>query len=74
MSRLRTLAQGYRLPGAATPEPLPVDHDAGEAEAMAAFYAAPADPDAYRPGNPDPLRDGLGCGFRAHQRNTTEGE
>ena len=33
--------------------------DAGEAAALAAHYAAPVDPQAYQPTDPDPLRDGL---------------
>ncbi|WP_426958394.1 hypothetical protein [Muricoccus radiodurans] len=67
MGPFRTLARNYRLPGAADPEPLTVDHDAAEAEAMAAFYAAPDDPAAWRPGDPDPLAAGLGRGFHAHR-------
>jgi hypothetical protein len=38
-----------------------------EAEAMAAHYAAPAAPAPYRPGDPDPLRDGLLRGWRRHR-------
>ena len=56
-------AIGGALDGAA--EPAGDDpHDLAEREAMAAHYAAPADPDAYRPGDPDPLRDGLLNGWR----------
>ncbi len=42
--------------------------EAAEAAAMAAHYAAPAAADAYRPGDPDPLRDGLLRGFHDHRR------
>lgn len=40
-------------------EPAPLDHDAGEAAAMVAFYAAEGAARPYQPGAPDPLRDGL---------------
>lgn len=38
------------------------EHDAAEAAAMAQHYAAPPSADPYRPGDPDPLRDGLLAG------------
>jgi hypothetical protein len=41
-----------------------MDHDAGEAAALAEHYAAPAAPDPYDPADPDPLRDGLLLGAR----------
>jgi hypothetical protein len=41
-----------------------MNHDLAEAEAMRQHYAAPADPRAYRPGDPDQLRDGLLRGAR----------
>lgn len=41
-----------------------LNHDAGEAEAMAAFYAAPAGPVLPQP---DPMAEGLLRGFRAHR-------
>ena len=34
-------------------------NDAAETAALAAHYAAPADPHAYQPTEPDPLQDGL---------------
>lgn len=45
----------------------PDDDLAEEHAAMTAFYAAPASPDPYQPGDPDPLRDGLHRGFHAHR-------
>jgi hypothetical protein len=37
---------------------------ATERAAMAEHYAAPPEPDPYRPSDPDPLRDGLLAGWR----------
>ncbi len=44
-----------------------VDHPDDEAEraAMVEHHAAPPDPCPWRPGDPDPLRDGLLAGWRA---------
>ena len=39
--------------------------DAAELAAMAEHYAAPPDPDPWRPGDPDPLADGLLAGWHA---------
>lgn len=45
----------------------PIDHDAAEAAAMAWFYAQPADPNAWKPGDPDPYAEGLLQSWRAHR-------
>jgi len=42
-----------------------LDHDAAEAEAMLAFYAAPAGPELPES---DPMAEGLLRGFWAHRR------
>ncbi len=42
--------------------------EAAERAAMAEHYAAPPDARPWRPGDPDPLRDGLLAGWRAGQR------
>lgn len=52
----------------ASPDPAPMDHDAGERAAMVAHYAAEGEEQPYRPWDPDPLRDGLHRGFHAHRR------
>lgn len=43
-----------------------MNHDADEAEAMRAHYAAPAAAKPYLPGDPDALRDGLLAGWRTY--------
>jgi hypothetical protein len=43
-------------------------HDGAERAAMAEHYAAPPDPYPWRPGDPDPLRDGLLAGWHASRR------
>lgn len=66
---LRDLCAAWRARWAR--EDRAADGDAAEAAeraAMAAHYAAPADAGAYRPGDPDPLRDGLLRGCRAQRR------
>ena len=52
---------GHDAMRAANPAPphAEASDNAGEAAALAAHYAAPADPGAYQPTDPDPLRDGL---------------
>ena len=60
MKPARDLLAGWRAARAAAAAPAPLDHDEAERLAMAAHYAAPPEgPGAYRPGDPDPLRDGL---------------
>lgn len=64
MSRLRSLAQRYRVPSVPIPEAEPpMDHDAAEPVALAQHYAAPAGPDLP---SHDPLAAGLLAGFRRH--------
>jgi hypothetical protein len=40
------------------------EHDEAERAAMVAHYAAKPDPQAYKPSDPDPIRDGLLAGAR----------
>ena len=49
-------------------------HDAAERAAMVAHYAAPADPEAWRPGTPDALRDGLLVGALAQPRSWADAD
>jgi hypothetical protein len=47
-----------------------LDHDAGEAEAMVAFYAAPAS----EPAAPDLVARGLALGFWSHRQNSSSAQ
>ena len=53
--------------------PAPDFDDAAERAAMADHHAAPPDPNPWRPGDPDPLRDGLLAGWRASRSGRLAG-